>query len=104
MENKKNAGPQWTIEVRGDARTNSLWNSDDAGPLFEQVGNKLVTIELIEDLLDHVAGKTVSSPLVIGIPELIDDEFLGHHVESQHAVVVDCLVKLFATNRIAIRP
>ena len=103
MRNKKQTEPRWTIEVRNDARTNSPLHSDDAGPEYEQVGTKLITTYLIDELLDHVDGKTIAQPFVISIPELLDDEFLGCYLDCQRAVMAECLVHLLTTNRIAIR-
>jgi hypothetical protein len=103
MRNKKQTDPRWTIEVRDDARANSPVHSDDGDQKYEQVGNKLITTYLIDELLDHVDGKTIAQPFVISIPELLDNEFLSCYLDCQRAVMAECLVHLLTTNRIVIR-
>ena len=102
MSNKKQTEPRWIVEVCNDAQTNTQGHLHKLGKSYEQVGNKLVTRDVLEELLEHVDGKTVSQPFVISIPELIDDEFLGYYLDCHRAVMAECLVHLFDTKRIAL--
>lgn len=102
MRTKKGSTPRWLIEVCGDARNESTIPTDLRGQEYVQVGEKLVSALFIEELMDEVNGKEIASPLVMSIPELIDDDFLMCHTECQHAVMVDCLIALFVTRKILI--
>ena len=103
MRSKKKTDAEWIIKVSSNAGSNSPRDADENESEYQQVGKKFVRTFFINDLLEQVEGKTISSPLVINITELIDDEFLSHHTESLHAVLAECLVHLFNTNRIVVR-
>ena len=94
MSNKKKIDPQWVVKASSDTDGNEA--------RYEQVGEKLVSTDFIDDLIEHVDGKVVASPFVISIPELVDDDFLNCNVQSLRAVMVECLIKLIDTNRIVI--
>jgi hypothetical protein len=103
MGKPRKTDPQWVIEVCGDEQKPLFDNSDESELGFKQIGKKFVKKFFIDELLEEVEGKAVSSPLVLDIAELVDNEFLSHHTESQHAVLGECLSHLFNTHQIAVR-
>jgi hypothetical protein len=103
MPSKKKTDPKWVIEVCGDEQKPLFDNSDEYELGFKQIGKKFVKNFFIAELLEEVNGKTVSSPLVLDITELIGDEFLDYHTECQHAVLGECLSHLFNTQLITVR-
>ncbi len=103
MRTKKKTDAQWVIELRGDEQKPQFDNSSESEFGFMQIGKKFVAKFFMDELLEEVDGKAVSSPLVLDIAELVDNEFLSHHTESQHAVLGECLSHLFNTHQIAVR-
>ena len=94
MSNKKQTESRWIIKAYDNAGTKAQ--------AYEQVGNKLVDGFFLKELLEQVDGIVVDQPFVLSIPELIDEEFLGHHLDCHHAVMTECLIHLFTTKRIDI--
>ncbi len=101
MRIKKDSSPRWIVKVK-DISSDLPCDAKENDIRFVQVGNKLISHDFIEGLLEHVDGKVVVSPFVIDVSELIDEEFMSFNVDSLLAVTGECFAHLFNTNRIVI--
>ena len=104
MSSKKQKEPKWLVSVYDDAESCAKAYADAGNYAleYEQVGNKLITRDFLDGLLEHVDGKIVDQPYVLSIPELIDDRCIGLRADYKRAVIGECLIHLINTQRIGI--